>query len=111
VEQKALFEYQGFQVTLPARMKAEEPGVWLIGRERYFVETGNDETGCVIRMDNRLDSLADLALACAEEGAQLTRRMQELERELQTADPYVHALADIEKRLRALDRRLIRCNT
>jgi hypothetical protein len=108
VEQKILFDYQGFQVALPARMKTDEPGVWLIGRERYPVKTKNDEIGCLIRMDNRLDSLADLARDCAEEGVQLVRRMLELERELQTPDPYIRALADVEKRLRVLDRQLKR---
>ena len=105
-EEKPLFVYQNFQVLLPAFMAANKPGLWLVGYTRYYVKTGDDAMGCLIRIDNQLDSLAELAEKCAEEIAQLSGRLAELEREMQNPDPYAAALAKAEKHLAKLDARL-----
>jgi hypothetical protein len=105
-EEKPLFVYQNFQVLLPAFMAEDKPCLWLAGRERYYVKTGSDATGCLVRMDNELEALPELAEKCAEEAEQLARRIPELERELQAPDPYAGALAAQEKRLADLDARL-----
>jgi N12 class adenine-specific DNA methylase len=105
-EEKILFTYQGFQVVLPARMHTDKPGVLLASRERYAVEIGNNASGCIIRMDNMLDALPELAAKCAQEAAKLGARVSELEKVLQTPDPYKKDLVRAEGRLRALDKKL-----
>ena len=39
----------------------EKPFVWLVNNGRYYVETGNTAAGGLIRIDNRIDGLAEYA--------------------------------------------------
>ena len=60
-QETEFMNYRGFRVVLPANMTEEKPFVWLVNNGRYYVETGNTAAGGLIRIDNRIDGLAEYA--------------------------------------------------
>ena len=56
-KETVLMTYQGFQIVLPTNMSKEKPYVWLQREGRYYVELGDSEVGCLIRLDNALEGL------------------------------------------------------
>jgi hypothetical protein len=105
-DERRLFTYQGFEVTLPAGMTPEKPGLWLIRNGRYKVENGDDALGCVIRIDNKLRSLAEIASDCESEIADLSDRLATLEQVSGKPEPHLEEIELLEERLADLDARL-----
>lgn len=55
--EKALVNYRGFEIVLPANMVKEKPYIWLCGEGRYYVELGETDIGNMTRIDNCLETL------------------------------------------------------
>ena len=56
-KEKALMQYRGFDLILPANMTIEKPYLYLKRNGKYYVELGDTDIGNLIRIDNYLDSL------------------------------------------------------
>ncbi len=98
-----LFEYAGFQVALPAHMMKAKPFVWLKKNGSYYVETGDSETGGLIRIDNFLESFPKRIETMRETLQTLTLRKKEIERELSTCPDYGDEIEALMKKLEQID--------
>lgn len=105
-EETFLFRYQGLDVYLPAHMLRENAGVWLCGSGRYYVEIGESELGAVVRLDHVLDGLAARAEALERQAAAMEERRRDMEQALGRTVDYSGPIAELEKRLEKIDRKL-----
>ena len=104
--EKTLFSYQGFSVVLPPNMILEKPFIWLEGHGRYIVELGGTETGNLIRIDNRLNTLQDLLTEHIAENEKLITRQKELEEELLKKESFAERISDLKFQLEKIDKEL-----
>ena len=101
-----LMEYQGFSVILPANMTMKKPYVWLQRKGRYYVELGDSEVGCLIRLDNTLEGLPDHKKKLEENLQEMEQRQVALQAELQKDETYSEQISACRERLRNIDNRL-----
>jgi hypothetical protein len=102
-EERLLFNYQGCQVILPPNMIAEKPFVFLKGQGRYLVELGGTETGNLVRIDNRLNTLKDFVSDQKDEFKKLRARQNELENELAKKESFADEIAVLKAQLEKID--------
>lgn len=105
-EETALFEYQGFEVVLPANMLPEKPYIWLRREGRYYVELGNTEVGNLIRIDNFLDELERHVDAMRQGVARLEQQETDLRAELAKKCSYAEEIEHCRKNVERLDQEL-----
>jgi len=105
-EERPLFEYQGFKVILPQNMIEEKPFVWLKGQGRYMVELSGAETGNLIRIDNRLNTLNELIAEQKDEFEKLIARQKEIKDELSKKESFADEIAELKASLEKIDKEL-----
>ncbi|MDR2615762.1 MAG: DEAD/DEAH box helicase family protein [Oscillospiraceae bacterium] len=109
-EAKYLLTYQGFRVSLPANMSADRPAVWLENAGRYYTEIGSSDIGCITRIDNRLNALADRVEERLEIVRNLERRVSELETAIAGAETgresFALKIAELTEKLAEIDKKL-----
>ena len=101
-----LLDYQGFKVILPPNMIFEKPFVWLEGQGRYMVELGDTETGNLIRIDRRLNTLGEFIAEQKDELEKLTARQKEVEGELSKKESFADEIAGLRTQLEKVDKEL-----
>lgn len=104
--ERVLMQYQGFDVILPANMLAEKPYVWLQGDGKYYVELGDTERGMIVRLDNFLEGLKDLALKFTDELADLNLERERIRNELEKNESYVDKIEALKEEIKRLDKEL-----
>jgi predicted nucleic acid-binding Zn-ribbon protein len=101
-----LMTYQGFQVVLPTNMSMKKPFVWLQRQGRYYVELGDSEIGCLIRLDNALENLSQHLAKLEQTLTEMEQRQAALEIELQKTEDFVERIAACKEKLASLDHKL-----
>ena len=101
-----LMEYQGFSVILPANMTMKKPYVWLQRQGRYYVELGDSEVGCLIRLDNALEGLPIHKERLAQNLQEMEMRQVGLQAELQKNENYSEQITACKEKLREIDNKL-----
>ncbi|MBR3419245.1 MAG: DEAD/DEAH box helicase family protein [Oscillospiraceae bacterium] len=104
--EKELLTYRGFRIVLPANMSCRHPFVWAARAGRYYVELGDTETGNLIRIDNRLDTLDTYLEQLHSSLRDLLCKQGELRAELASADEYSEQIAHYREKLERLDKKL-----
>jgi len=99
-------EYQGFDIILPTNMRMEKPFVWLQRQGRYYVELGDSEVGCLIRLDNALEGLPAHLQKLEANLREMEQRQLALEAELQKDESYAEQIAACKDKLNKLDKKL-----
>ena len=101
-----LMTYQGFQIVLPTNMSKEKPYVWLQRQGRYYVELGDSEVGCLIRLDNALEGLPAYLEKLQSHLLDMQQREIELQAELQKKEDFTEKIAECKDALARLDKKL-----
>ena len=104
--ERVICKYQGFKVILPDNMIKEKPFVWLAATARYYVELGDSEAGCLLRIDNRLDTLDRLLAEQQQIKANLLARREDLRKELDAQVSYSDRIGACRIKLDKLDKKL-----
>lgn len=104
--ERTLLTYRGFRIILPANMTFRKPFVWAERSGRYYIELGDTETGNLIRIDNRLDTL-DAYLGKLQDALHAIEQKQaDLRTELEKDDGYSEQIAYYRDLLEKLDKKL-----
>ena len=101
-----LMTYQGFQIVLPTNMTKEKPYVWLQRRGRYYVELGDSEVGCLIRLDNALQGLPDHLKKLEQGLADMHSKELALHAELQKGEDFTARITACKEKLEKIDKKL-----
>ena len=104
--ERVLMQYQGFDIILPANMLGERPYIWLQGAGKYYVELGETERGMLIRIDNFLEELKDLALKFADQLADLSLERERIRKEMDKEENYVDKIEELKAEIKRLDKEL-----
>ena len=107
-EEKRLFHYQCFDIILPAYMPEEKPFVWIAGNGRYLAEMGDNDIGCIKRIDNKLDKLPELLEKRQQELGRLTARYTDLAGKLEREkeNVYLSQVKRLRSELSTIDKKL-----
>ena len=98
--------YQGFDIILPTNMSKEKPYVWLQRRGRYYVELGDSEVGCLIRLDNMLEGLPAHGEKLERNLKDLRQRQTDVQLELEKKEDFSQRITDCKNKLKELDIKL-----
>jgi len=104
--EKKICRYQGFKVILPNNMLPEKPFVWLAANGRYHVELGDSETGCLIRIDNRLETLDRFLNELFNKKNNMLARQVDLRNELAKEISYSEEIDACRAKLENIDKKL-----
>lgn len=104
-------EFQGFLVMLPARMKAEDPHVFLVSPSggRYDCSIAMEKKtalGCVMGVEYLLEHLGERADKLGARREELERQLSLAQADLRRENPYTEQVEAIAARLEEIDRRL-----
>ena len=104
-------EFQGFLVMLPARMKAEDPHVFLVSPSggRYDCSIAMEKKtalGCVMGVEYLLEHLGERAEKLGARREELERQLSLAQADLRRENPYTEQVEAIAARLEEIDRRL-----
>lgn len=105
-EDKELFAYQGFTIILPANMLPEKPYVYLRGKGKYAVDLGDTEKGVIVRLDNFLDELPDMALMLTDDITELRLEEKRIKQQLEKAESYSEKIEELKAEIKRLDKEL-----
>lgn len=105
-ESRVMFQYQGFDLVLPAGMLQEKPAVWIEGEGRYYAEMGDSDIGCITRIDNKLNNLPAFIEAQQQALQKLAERRADIERELEKDQSYSADITRLRKKLEKIDKKL-----
>ena len=106
VDDRALFDYRGFMIVLPAGMDADHPYLYLVREGRYKVDMSDKETGMLIRIDNFLDKMDEYVAKVQREKELLEQELKDIEDELAEADSYAEMIEECAEKLDKLDEEL-----
>lgn len=101
-----LLSYQGFEILLPAGMRAEDAYVWVCREGKYAVELGENEKGMLIRVDNCLENLSARISKWYQCLFDLHRRQESIQAELDKDENYQDEIKRLQQRLREIDKEL-----
>lgn len=105
-KETSLLTYQGFRVVLPTNMSKEKPYVWLQREGRYYVELGDSEVGCLIRLDNALEGLPAHLEKLEKNLADMEQREVALRLELQKEENFTDQITACKEKLAKIDKKL-----
>ena len=105
-KESILMTYQGFRICLPTNMSREKPFVWLQRQGRYYVELGDSEVGCLIRIDNAIESLPEHLEKLESDLAEMEQREAALRAELEKNEDFTDAISACREKLAKLDKKL-----
>lgn len=101
-----LMTYQGFRIVLPTNMTKQKPYVWLQRSGRYYVELGDSEIGCLIRLDNAIEGLPTHLQKLEQNLVEMEQRRIALQAELQKKEDFADRIAACKEKLAKLDKKL-----
>lgn len=101
-----LMTYRGFEIVLPTNMSKEKPFVWLQRQGRYYVELGDSEVGCLIRLDNAIEGLPEHLEKLEKNLLEMQQRELALEAELQKKEDFTDRITACKEKLAKLDKKL-----
>ena len=104
--ERVLMTYQGFEIVLPTNMSIKKPFVWLQRRGRYYVELGDSEVGCLIRLDNVIEGLSEHLEKLKNQLQTMDQRKIALQEELQKKEDFSRQIASCKEKLNKLDKKL-----
>lgn len=104
--ERPAFEYCGFEIILPANMTKEKPFVWLQRNGRYYVELGDTEVGCLIRIDNYLSNFDNHIENLQKRLFNMNEREKGIQKELGKDENYADVIAELKEKLSAIDDKL-----
>jgi hypothetical protein len=105
-KETTLMTYQGFQIVLPTNMSKEKPYVWLQREGRYYVELGDSEVGCLIRLDNALEGLPAHLEKLEKNLTEMEQREVALQMELQKEENFTDQITACKEKLAKIDKKL-----
>ena len=105
-DDRALFDYRGFMIVMPAGMHQDHPYLCLVREGRYKVDMSDKETGMLIRIDNFLDKMDEYVARVEREKELLEQELTEIEIELTEADSYADMIEECAEKLDKLDEEL-----
>jgi len=101
-----LMTYQGFLIVLPTNMSREKPYVWLQRQGRYYVELGDSEVGCLIRLDNALENLPNHLTKLQNNLEEMQQRELALQIELTKQEDFSEQITACKEKIAKLDKKL-----
>lgn len=104
--ERPAFEYCGFEIILPANMTKAKPFVWLQRNGRYYVELGDTEVGCLIRIDNYLSNFDNHIENLQKRLFNMNEREKGIQKELGKDENYADVIAELKEKLSAIDDKL-----
>lgn len=104
--ERPAFEYCGFEIILPANMTKEKPFVWLQRNGRYYVELGDTEVGCLIRIDNYLSNFDNHIENLQKRLFNMNEREKGIQKELGKDENYADVIAELKEKLSVIDDKL-----
>ncbi|MCR5509623.1 MAG: DEAD/DEAH box helicase family protein [Lachnospiraceae bacterium] len=105
-KERALMEYRGFKLILPANMTPEKPYIWLERTGRYYLELSHSDKGSLIRIDNRLDTMDDHLRELEAGLSRLVTRRSEIIAELDKKESYTDQIERYKNLVEDLDKKL-----
>lgn len=104
--ERPAFEYCGFEIILPANMTKAKPFVWLQRNGRYYVELGDTEVGCLIRIDNYLSNFDNHIENLQKRLFNMNEREKGIQKELGKDENYADVIAELKEKLSTIDDKL-----
>lgn len=104
--EKELMTYRGFRIILPANMSLHKPFLWAERSGRYYIELGETETGNLIRIDNRLDTLEKYLEKLEDALGEKQQMQNDLQAQLQKDEGYSEQIMYYRRELEKLDKKL-----
>ena len=105
-EERYLMDYLGFKINLPPNMNPKKPYVWLERSGRYYVELGDSEKGCLIRIDNFLENFERHIEKLDDSLERLYIRENAIRKELEEKDDISEEISKLREGLDAIDSKL-----
>lgn len=105
-QEKALAQYRGFELCLPAHAIREKPYIWLKREGRYYLELGDAETGILRRIDHYLEGLPQHLEKLRNNLVRLEHRERDLQKQLSKGGDFAGAIEQCRRKLRAIDKKL-----
>ena len=105
-KETVLLTYQGFSLILPSNMTMKKPYMWLQRQGRYYVELGDSEVGCLIRLDNALEGLPEHLQKLENNLAVMEQQALDIQAELDKKEDHSDAIRACKAKLLELDRQL-----
>jgi len=105
-KETVLLTYQGFSLILPSNMTMKKPYMWLQRQGRYYVELGDSEVGCLIRLDNALEGLPEHLQKLENNLAVMEQQALDIQSELDKKEDHSDAIRACKAKLLELDRQL-----
>lgn len=105
-EERYLMDYLGFKINLPPNMNPKKPYVWLERCGRYYVELGDSEKGCLIRIDNFLENFERHIEKLDDSLERLYIRENAIRKELEEKDDIPEEISKLREGLDAIDSKL-----
>ena len=99
-------EIRGFKLYLPANFNKVRPYLVLEGEIRYTVDIVTFAGGAVIKIENYLTGLKDMAKSISQRIDELEMQLKQACSELNRKDDYVARIAALESKLAELDKEL-----
>ena len=102
-----IMTYRGFRLVIPAYMEYDKPCLMIIRKGTYRIELNDgNNVGNLIRIDNAIDGLDKRIAEVQSEIKDLERKYSDNIIALQKKDEYSDEIAELEKRLKAMDKSL-----
>ena len=105
-EENHLLDYQGFEVILPSNMVLDKCYLFLKGNYKHKLDMSLSRVGCLIRIDNHLESLSEKAEEIAKQIELNKARIEYLNGELATEKNYDDQIIELQAKLDKLDKEL-----
>lgn len=102
-KERPIATYRGFDIVLPANMRAEKKYVWLRHEGRYYVEMAESERGVMLRMDNLLEKLPELMQRFKDRLTECNDRIADINEELNKNENYTTQIEYCKKMLKKID--------
>ena len=105
--ERTIFNYQGFDVVLPMNMLSTKPYIWLMATHKHKIEIStNSSAGCLIRIDNYLDTLKKKKFEYENKIIELREREISIKTALDTQVDYEPIIVDLKEKLEKIDKEL-----
>ncbi len=105
-QEEELMRYQGFEIILPAGMRAEETYIYLKREGRYQVNLGDSDKGALVRIDNCLDNFNARISKWYDRLSDLHRRAESIQLQLDKDENYYDEIEGLKERLKEIDKAL-----
>lgn len=101
-----LLEYYGFQIVIPKKSTAYNPVIFLVGNKRYIIKLGEDASGNLIRIDNKLKAIETEYYKKTEELKNIKSSKKTIQDELSKEADYEEKIAECKAKIKEIDSKL-----